>query len=114
MSLVGQGYYTIGPCGEELLASVAHALDPLQNSMALHYRHLGVNVAAQLLRGESMKQILLDRARGYTVSRFDPVTGGVHCAIGSSDRGDYVVTSTLASQCPAAVGSVSHNSYNLI
>lgn len=103
-SLVGQGYYTIGPCGEELLASVAHTLDLQGDTMALHYRHLGVNMAAQLLRGESMNQILLDRARGYTVSRFDPVTGGVHCAIGSSDKGDYVVTSTLASQCPAAVG----------
>ena len=40
------------------------------------------------------------------------VTGGVHCAIGSArdpnihdyGGGDYVVTSTLASQCPPAVG----------
>ena len=51
-----------------------------------------------------MPQLLLDRARGYTASRYDPVTGGVHCSIGSTLEQDYVVTSTLASQCPAAVG----------
>ena len=47
--------------------------------------------------------ILLDRARGFTVSKLDPVTGGLHCAIGGGAH-DYVVTSTLASQCPPAVG----------
>jgi 2-oxoisovalerate dehydrogenase E1 component len=51
------------------------------------------------------------------VSVHDPVTGGVHCSIGSRQNhqrsqqqsrrttgNDYIVTSTLASQCPSAVG----------
>jgi len=111
-ALCGRGFYTIGPCGEELLSAAGHALDPETDAVALHYRHLGVSLTRQLRQGRDMEDILLDRARGYCVSRNDPVTGGVHCAIGSrvSDRdleigsGDYVVTSTLASQCPPAVG----------
>ncbi len=111
-ALCGRGFYTIGPCGEELLSAAGHALDPETDAVALHYRHLGVSLTRQLRQGRDMEDILLDRARGYCVSRKDPVTGGVHCAIGSrvSDRdlatgsGDYVVTSTLASQCPPAVG----------
>lgn len=51
----------------------------------------------------TIEAILLDRARGFTCSKFDPVTGGVHCAIGGGAY-DFVVTSTLASQCPPAVG----------
>mmetsp|Transcript_31006 Transcript_31006/g.47500 ORF Transcript_31006/g.47500 Transcript_31006/m.47500 type:complete len:849 (+) Transcript_31006:121-2667(+) len=108
-SLMGKGFYTIGPCGEELLSSLGHAIET-NDAAALHYRHLGVNILRQLRRGEVLDQILLDRARGYTVSRNDPVTGGVHCAIGSgagapgSEHHDYIVTSTLASQCPSAVG----------
>ena len=46
----------------------------------------------------------MNRARGDTVSKNDPVTGGVHCSIGGSDHNNYIVTSTLASQCSAAVG----------
>ena len=127
-ALLGHGYYTIGPCGEEALASVAHTLQNPSDSVALHYRHLGINIARQLLHmtdytpmGSSssspmssshLAQVLLDRARGYAVSRLDPVTGGVHCSLGSarsSDEnhslgGDFLVTSTLASQCPPAVG----------
>jgi 2-oxoisovalerate dehydrogenase E1 component len=113
-ALVGQGFYTIGPCGEEALSSAANVFQS-QDSVALHYRHLGINVARQLLQGQSLEQLLLDRARGYAVSRNDPVTGGVHCSIGSARSpdshanaihvgGDYIVTSTLASQCPPAVG----------
>ena len=118
-SLVGQGYYTIGPCGEELLASVACALES-EDSMALHYRHVATSIARQLLSNtttnnnkrsgndqidydQTLQNILLARARGFTVSRNDPVTGGVHCSIGGGPQ-DYIVTSTLASQCPAAVG----------
>ena len=48
----------------------------------------------------------------YSYKLLYSVTGGVHCAIGSArdpnikdyGGGDYVVTSTLASQCPPAVG----------
>lgn len=111
-SVCGQGYYTIGPCGEEMLASIGHALDPNADAIALHYRHLSVSILRQLRLGRRLEDIMLDRARGHVVSKLDPVTGGVHCAIGSakdesannSGGGDYVVTSTLASQCPPAVG----------
>jgi pyruvate/2-oxoglutarate/acetoin dehydrogenase E1 component/TPP-dependent pyruvate/acetoin dehydrogenase alpha subunit len=118
-ALVGKGFYTIGPCGEETLASAALALRP-EDSVALHYRHVAINLARQLNEYQApaggggggqhdddssiMEQLLLDRARGYTVSRLDPVTRGVHCSIGSSNGNDYLVTSTLASQCPPAVG----------
>jgi len=114
-AVLGRGFYTIGPCGEEALSAAAHCLQP-QDSLALHYRHYGINLCRQLVAAASapendsatmMYQLLLDRARGYTVSRHDPVTGGVHCSIGSSSTPpseDYIVTSTLASQCPAAVG----------
>lgn len=37
------------------------------------------------------------------MSTLDPVTGGVHCAIGGGPY-DFLVTSTLASQAPPAVG----------
>jgi pyruvate/2-oxoglutarate/acetoin dehydrogenase E1 component/TPP-dependent pyruvate/acetoin dehydrogenase alpha subunit len=105
-SLVGKGLYTIGPCGEELLSSAALSLQP-EDSMALHYRHSGISIARQLNGANSsnstLEEILLARARGYTVSRNDPVTGGVHCSIGGGEN-DFIVTSTLASQCPGAVG----------
>jgi len=42
-SLCGHGYYTIGPCGEESLASAALALDNDKDTAALHYRHLGIS-----------------------------------------------------------------------
>ncbi|GKY94343.1 hypothetical protein MPSEU_000400200 [Mayamaea pseudoterrestris] len=117
-SLCGVGYYTIGPCGEEALSAAAHALNPA-DAVALHYRHVGVNIARQLNKQieendtedvmATLEDILLQRARGYTVSRNDPVTGGVHCSIGSGKLrkgigGDFIVTSTLASQCCPAVG----------
>lgn len=101
-ALCGQGFYTIGPCGEEVLSSAACALQP-QDTVALHYRHLGISISRSLLSGGNLQEIILNRARAYVVSKQDPVTGGVHCALGGS-KNDYVVTSTLASQCPPAVG----------
>jgi 2-oxoisovalerate dehydrogenase E1 component len=108
-ALCGRGFYTIGPCGEELLAAAAFALQPT-DSVALHYRHIAVNMARQLNQGNiSLEQVILDRARGYAASCMDPVTGGVHCSIGSAAAQsfvahDFIVTSTLASQCSPAVG----------
>jgi hypothetical protein len=32
--------------------------------------------------GKSMDDVLLDRARGHVISKLDPVSGGVHCALG--------------------------------
>lgn len=101
-SSCGQGFYTIGPCGEELLSTVGLSIRPTDPS-ALHYRHVGAAVLRQLRAGKSVEDIVLDRARGYTVSSLDPVAGGRHCAIGGSQY-DFYVTSTLASQCCPAVG----------
>ena len=75
-----------------------------EDSVALHYRHLAINIVRQLKSGRAMEDILLDRARGYVTSSLDPVSGGVHCVLGGESRRDYVVTSTLASQTPPAVG----------
>lgn len=97
------GYYTIGPCGEELTAALALALLP-SDPAALHYRHLGALVARQLQRGVVLDDVMLDRARGYTTATTDPVTGGVHCSLGADPQFDFLVTSTLASQGPQAVG----------
>lgn len=102
-SSLGHGFYTIGPCGEELLAAVALHLREFDAS-ALHYRHVSTAICRQLRQGgKKIEDVALDRARGYTCSIFDPVTGGKHCAIGGTSR-DYLVTSTLASQAPPAVG----------
>jgi TPP-dependent pyruvate/acetoin dehydrogenase alpha subunit len=111
-SSVGQGFYTIGPCGEEIMAAVALNLSNTDPS-ALHYRHVAMSVTRQLRLGKPLNEILLDRARGFTCSTLDPVTGGRHCAIGGTPF-DFMVTSTLASQCPPAVGralaiSLSHH-----
>ena len=71
---------------------------------ALHYRHVATLVARQLQRGSALERVLLDRARGHTISTQDPVTGGVHCSLGDNPLYDFLVTSTLASQGPQAVG----------
>ena len=70
---------------------------------ALHYRHTAVAVLRQLRAGRPLAEVALDRARGYTTSIHDPVTGGRHCAIGGG-AADFLVTSTLASQSSPAVG----------
>jgi 2-oxoisovalerate dehydrogenase E1 component len=57
-----------------------------------------------MMDGRLMEDIALDRARGYTCSSLDPVTGGKHCSIGGNPRNEFLVTSTLASQAPAALG----------
>ncbi|KAL3922018.1 MAG: hypothetical protein SGILL_002436, partial [Bacillariaceae sp.] len=115
-SMVGEGFYTIGPCGEEALASVG-VLFENQDSTALHYRHTAISLARQLKQrvvaaddvnkrasiNTIMEDLLLARARGYAVSKYDPVTGGVHCSIGGGEN-EFTVTSTLSSQCPPAVG----------
>jgi len=101
-TFLGEGFYTIGPCGEETLGAVGLALQP-GDGAALHYRHLATNVARALAAGASLEQLLLDRARGYCVSARDPATGGVHCAIGGG-ADDFLATSTLASHAPQAVG----------
>eukprot|EP00924_Labyrinthula_sp_SR-Ha-C_P003167 snap_masked-scaffold_15-processed-gene-1.13-mRNA-1 protein AED:0.00 eAED:0.00 QI:0/-1/0/1/-1/1/1/0/766 len=105
-SFLGEGFYTIGPCGEELISTLGLLVKPF-DTMALHYRHSAAIVSKQLAQGRPLEDIILDRARGYTVSQLDPVTGGRHCAIGSGfgyDENEYYVTSTLASQAPFAVG----------
>ena len=53
-SSLGYGFYTIGPCGEELLGSIAHHLRPT-DSVALHYRHLATSITRQLIAGKTGK-----------------------------------------------------------
>ena len=98
----GEGFYTIGPCGEELLGAVGLVLEE-GDGAALHYRHLATNVVRALRRGDALEDLLLARARGYVVSGADPACGGVHCCVGGGTD-DRLVTSTLASQAPRAVG----------
>ncbi|GBG28072.1 Pyruvate dehydrogenase E1 component subunit beta [Hondaea fermentalgiana] len=100
-SYLGEGFYTIGPCGEELVG-VLGLLGRQNDPMALHYRHVAVQLSRQFaVRPE--EDVLLDRARAYVCSSLDPVTAGHHCALGGGNC-DFYVTSTLASQCPPAVG----------
>ena len=82
-----------------VLGCLARPTDPL----ALHYRHLGASIARRIGNGWSVEDTVLDRARGYTCSMNDSITGGRHCALGGTEY-DFYVTSTLASQAPAAVG----------
>lgn len=107
-SLLGQGFYTIGPCGEELLSAVGSVLRPT-DPMSLHYRHISVQIARQLSAGRTIQDVLLDRARGYVVSVKDPACAAVHCAIGGGEY-DFLLTSTLASQALPAVGRALGNS----
>jgi TPP-dependent pyruvate/acetoin dehydrogenase alpha subunit len=107
---MGEGFYTIGPCGEELLSAVGLVLAP-SDPVALHYRHLATQIARHSRElalddpadTSNLVPLLLDRARGYVLSAKDPVTGGAHCALGGGAQ-DYLVTSTLASQSSPAVG----------
>ena len=92
-SACGEGYYTIGPCGEESLSAVALALDNSRDTASLHYRHLGISLmrgwtsrSEGQYDGETLKELLLDRARGYTVSSKDPVTSGNHCCLGGGGK----------------------------
>jgi len=98
----GEAFYTIGPCGEELLSAVGLALQ-LTDATALHYRHLSTSLTRALRAGKPMAQVLLDRARGFCISTSDPVGGGHHCLLGGMPM-DFLVSSTLASQACPAVG----------
>lgn len=90
----GKGFYTIGPCGEELLGALGLFVEPRDGS-ALHYRHLSTLITKHLRHNErTIEQIMLDRARGYVVSSKDPVTGGKHCALGGASN-DYYVRRTI-------------------
>ena len=62
-SSLGLGFYTIGPCGEELLGAVGLHLKS-NDSSALHYRHVGTAICRSLKSGRSIDEIALDRARG--------------------------------------------------
>ena len=65
-SSIGQGYYTIGPCGEELLGIIGLHLHS-RDASALHYRHVSTALMRQYKKGEfnrSIEDIALDRARG--------------------------------------------------
>ena len=96
----GEGFYTIGPCGEELLGAVGLVLED-GDGAALHYRHLATNVVRSLRRGDALEDLLL-QGEGPRRARRDPACGGVRPCRRRAD--DWLVTSTLASQAPRAVG----------
>jgi TPP-dependent pyruvate/acetoin dehydrogenase alpha subunit len=115
-ALLGEGFYTIGPGGEELLAAAGVPIQE-QDLTALHYRHVGTQIARHLGMGIGVDEIIMNRARAHTVSSADIVTGGAHCSLGGTPR-DFLVTSTLSSQCTPAVGralgiGLSHGLKNL-
>ena len=84
-ALCGRGYYTIGPCGEEAMSSAGHALylprldyDPDddeddecddreekggEDSVALHYRHLGISIVNQTNCGRDLGDVIRRRRR---------------------------------------------------
>lgn len=103
-SYLGYGFYTIGPCGEELFGAISLNLSA-DDLSAFHYRHVSNSIVLQLKSGRTLEDIALDRARAYVCSIKDPVTGGKHCSIGSiNHKKEFIVTSTLSSQAPSAVG----------
>jgi hypothetical protein len=59
-SMIGAGFYTIGPCGEEALSSVGLCLKPY-DSLALHYRHGGVNICRQIVSNQSPRNEIILR-----------------------------------------------------
>ena len=65
----GKGFYTIGPCGEELLGGIGLALRKTDN-LALHYRHLSTSLFRNM-EDEVSYQQLLYRAYSYKVSKND-------------------------------------------
>ena len=101
-SSISEGFYTIGPCGEELLAVIGFLLRP-KDPTSLHYRHSAIQTAKQYDES-NLNDLILNRARAYVCSSLDPVTGGVHCSIGGDPNYDFINTSTLASHSPQAVG----------
>jgi hypothetical protein len=46
------------------------------DACALHYRHTATSITRQLNSGKTVTEIALARARGFTCSVLDPVTGG--------------------------------------
>lgn len=98
---VGKGFYTIGPCGEENMACLG-LLAKESDAMTLHYRHLASSISRQLKAKTPLDEILMDRARGYTLSKQDSVTAARHVALGSGPY-DFYLTSTLGSHVPTAV-----------
>ncbi len=101
-SSISEGFYTIGPCGEELLAVIGFLLRP-KDPTSLHYRHSAIQTAKQYDES-NLNDLILNRARAYVCSSLDPVTGGVHCSIGGDPNYDFINTSTLSSHSPQAVG----------
>jgi len=101
-SSISEGFYTIGPCGEELLAVIGFLLRP-KDPTSLHYRHSAIQTAKQYDES-NLNDLILNRARAYVCSSLDPVTGGVHCSIGGDPNYDFINTSTLASHTSQAVG----------
>eukprot|EP01031_Cornospumella_fuschlensis_P030897 gene30897-37336_t len=59
-SFLGKGFYTIGPCGEELVGLTSLHLSE-KDLVALHYRHVANSVTRQLMANTDTKTIALNR-----------------------------------------------------
>ena len=95
-SLLGKGFYTIGPCGEEMMAILGLVLNK-DDPMALHYRHVAASVRSLSLSLSSQFQLTLkhthsDRTtnrlfrsirRGYRTGSCESVYG---VDVGSGNR----------------------------
>ena len=55
-SACGMGFYTIGPCGEEMLGATGEALEET-DAVALHYRHLSVNMVRSCVLEKAWRKL---------------------------------------------------------
>jgi hypothetical protein len=66
MTMLLIGFYTIGPCGEELLSAVGANIRPT-DPLALHYRHVAVSISRQLGVGQDAPGERKERRRQFHV-----------------------------------------------
>ena len=98
----GKTYYSIGSSGHEGNAAVANVFR-LEDIAFLHYRSGAFLIErSNKLPGTTP---LWDMALSFAASSEDPVSGGRHKVIGSSELFIPPQTSTIASHLPKAVGA---------
>lgn len=97
-----EGFYTIGSSGHEGNAAIAAALR-VGDMAFLHYR----DAAFQIHRSTQIsgQTPAWDMLLSFVASRDDPISGGRHKVLGSSELSIPPQTSTIASHLPKAVGA---------
>ncbi|MCR9135319.1 MAG: thiamine pyrophosphate-dependent enzyme [Alphaproteobacteria bacterium] len=98
----GEGFYTIGSSGHEGNAAIAAALR-VGDMAFLHYR----DAAFQIHRSTQLpgQTPAWDMLLSFVASSDDPISGGRHKVLGSSELSIPPQTSTIASHLPKAVGA---------